>query len=150
MKIVVASVNGEGRSYVESTRDLTETPPIYVWDESTFGDLAQTIANVAPGAASPEIEPAPGHFKWVFTVKPPSSDSAPPVGAHYDMHVTRTIDFDFVVKGRMNCILDEETVELAAGDFIVLKAANHKWVNPSDTEETVMLYLLHKPIDAEA
>jgi hypothetical protein len=150
MKIVVAAVNAEGRSYVESTRDLTETPPIHVWDESTFGNLAQTIANVSPGTASPEIEPAPGHFKWVFQVKAPSSGSTPPAGAHYGMHVTRTIDFDFVVKGRMSCILDEQTVELEAGDFIVLKAANHMWVNPSATEETVMLYMLHKPIDAEA
>jgi mannose-6-phosphate isomerase-like protein (cupin superfamily) len=147
-KIVVAGVNAEGRSFVESRREIDEDPPFWAWTETSFGDLATYIGRVPVEQVSPELEPPPGHFRWAYQVKQPKGRQT--AGPAYDMHVTRTIDFDFVVKGRMHCVLDEETVELEAGDFIVLKAASHRWENPSETEETVILYLLHTPIDPSA
>ena len=144
-KIVVAGVNAEGRSCVESVREITETPPFSPWTETSFGGLAEYIGLLPEDAFSPELEPPPGHFRWSYTVKPPLG--AQPVGPQYHMHATRTIDFDFCVKGRMNCILDDETVALEAGDFIVLKAASHRWENASADDEVVMLYMLHTPVD---
>jgi mannose-6-phosphate isomerase-like protein (cupin superfamily) len=146
VKLVVGGVNAHGRSYVESTRQLPDQAPFFVWEETSFGNFAELLGRVAPDAVSPELEPPPGHFKWAYQVKPPQSKSGPLEQA-YHMHTTRTVDFDFVVKGRMNCILDEEVVELEAGDFIVLKAASHRWVNPSADEETIIVYLLHRPLD---
>jgi quercetin dioxygenase-like cupin family protein len=60
------------------------------------------------------------------------------------LHITRTIDFDYVVAGTVHCILDDETVELSAGDFIILQAARHAWRNPS-CAWAVKLALLHMP-----
>ena len=92
MRVVIAGVDADGKSYVESTRELTESPPIFVWDKPDLGNLPELIAGVDPDAASPEIEPAPGAFKWVYQVRPPQSELAEP--PRYGMHVTRTIDFD--------------------------------------------------------
>ena len=98
------------------------------------------LSRLAPETASPEIEPQPGGFMWAHVVREPESQMTEP--PRYGMHITRTIDFDFVVSGRQQCILDEEVVELEAGDCIVLKGANHAWRNVSD-EPSAMLYLLH-------
>ena len=40
-----------------------------------------------------------------------------------DFHRTRTVDFDFLVSGELNCVLEDETIELDAGDFIIVDAA---------------------------
>ena len=148
VKLVVASVNAEGQSYVESTRELPTETPLIIWDERTqsgVGDLRAMLARLAPETASPEIEPQPGGFMWAHVVREPESQMTEP--PRYGMHITRTIDFDFVVSGRQQCLLDEEVVELEAGDCIVLKGANHAWRNVSD-EPSAMLYLLHTPTEA--
>jgi hypothetical protein len=145
VKVVIAGVNAEGRSYVESSRDVTGESRVQIWNEPGLGGLHEMIARVDPDALSPELEPAAGGFKWIYKLYEPEAQQAEP--PRYGMHITRTIDFDFVLSGRQQCILDEEIVELEAGDVIILKAANHQWRNTSD-EPCGMFFLLHTPTQA--
>jgi hypothetical protein len=140
MKIVIASVNGEGKSYVESSREFPDDSLEYLWDEPGLQDLHDLIGRADPGSVAPQYEPSPGSFKWMYYLRPPASEAA----SHLGMHVTRTIDFNFVVSGHQQCILDEDTVELEQGDVIIIKAANHRWHNASGAP-SAMLYMLYAP-----
>ena len=86
-----------------------------------------------------KVEPAEGHVRWIYQgFLPHSEQTVNPVG----MHVTRTIDFDMCVRGRMQCVLDLDIADLDEGDCIVLKAANHRWRNVSDEKAAMMFFLL--------
>lgn len=142
MKVVIVGVNAEGRSHVESSRALPDAPLAFLWDEPDLQNLKELIAGADPSAVTPDLEPVPGGFKWMYFMREPDSRST---RSNRGTHVTRTIDFNFVISGRQECVLDEETVELEAGDVIILKAAAHLWRNTSE-EPSAMLYMLHTPI----
>jgi mannose-6-phosphate isomerase-like protein (cupin superfamily) len=49
------------------------------------------------------------------------------------MHTTDTVDFDYVVSGRVLVELDDgATTELGPGDSLVLNGTRHGWRNPFD------------------
>jgi quercetin dioxygenase-like cupin family protein len=58
------------------------------------------------------------------------------------MHTTATIDFEYVVSGRVVLELDDgATRELGAGDSVVQNGTRHAWRNPYD-EPCVMVVVL--------
>lgn len=143
MKLYVASLNADGRSYVESVTEGNE-PLNNLWN-GDVADIHEVIARVDPANINGDIaEPVPRGFRWNWRIKPPDADAAPGEGSHPAMHTTRTIDFDFCALGQMQCILDTEVVDLVAGDAIILKAAHHRWWNPGP-ETALMLTFLHNP-----
>lgn len=148
-RLVVAGMNAEGRSVVLSSTELPDDRVVNVWNDNTDAVL-DTIARLAPGDIAEKVEPArgPGGFRLVLNRIPPPRE-APDWGYRSQgMHTTRTIDFDYVISGTVECVLDEEVVELHAGDFIILEAARHEWRNPTD-EWVVKLALLHRPTRAD-
>jgi mannose-6-phosphate isomerase-like protein (cupin superfamily) len=48
------------------------------------------------------------------------------------MHRTRSIDYGVVMSGRITMLLDEEDIDLVAGDTVVQRGTNHAWVNRGD------------------
>jgi len=50
---------------------------------------------------------------------------------HPYMQKTNTLDYIYVMSGNISLILDEETVDLASGDTIVILGGNHAWSNKS-------------------
>jgi mannose-6-phosphate isomerase-like protein (cupin superfamily) len=144
-RLVVAGTNAEGRSCVISAMELPNERGVNIWNGDTAATAA-AIAALAPGEAAASVEPArgAGGFRWVLNRIPPAAEAAAYGYSPMGMHVTRTIDFDYVVAGTVECILDEEVVELHAGDFLILEAARHAWRNPTDTW-AVKLALLHMP-----
>jgi mannose-6-phosphate isomerase-like protein (cupin superfamily) len=138
MKLVIAGVDEAGRSYVEATREFPQARSTYVWN-GPFEGLAEVIDRLAPEGRITSIEPEPGGVKFVFSAVPPAAEDDRAEGRHH----THTTDLDTVIAGRIQCILDAETVELEAGDFILLKAAPHAWRNVSDAP-TTMLFTLHR------
>jgi Cupin domain len=140
MRLVVAGVNDAGRSYVESIEEITTAGPVALWDESGMPALRGILARIGPAAAT-EFEPPPGELRWIYMVRVPDAELPTPP---YGMHFTRTLDLNIVVSGRQRCTLDEEVVDLEAGDCIVIKAANHAWDNVSDAPCAV-LHLLYAP-----
>jgi mannose-6-phosphate isomerase-like protein (cupin superfamily) len=148
-KLVVAGMNEQGRSCVISTTELPDERGVNIWNGDTAATL-KAIGALAPDEAAAKVEPVggPGGFRWVLNRIPPAAEAAARGYTPMGMHVTRTIDFDYVVAGTVQCILDEEVVDLHAGDFLILEAARHAWRNPTDTW-AVKLALLHVPAGIE-
>jgi hypothetical protein len=49
------------------------------------------------------------------------------------MHATPTVDLGVVLSGHVTLVLeDASTVELSAGDYFVLRGAQHAWVNAGE------------------
>jgi len=55
-----------------------------------------------------------------------------PNARHPAMHRTRTVDFGIVICGSVTMLLDEDDVELTAGDIVVQRGTNHAWANYGD------------------
>lgn len=89
-----------------------------------------------------------GGAKWIYAVLPPASEQIEnPAMEGIDeegFHTTRTIDFDFIVDGELTLVLDEDIVELSAGDFVIQHVTRHAWRNESSASAT-LLAVLHKP-----
>ncbi len=106
----------------------------------------------APRSALPYF-PVPGGFRFgLFTVPPDTTAmpedldiaaaladleaSLPGMAAHMEpdnpgMHTTQTVDFEYVVSGRVVLELDDgATVELGPGDTVVQNGTRHAWRNP--------------------
>jgi mannose-6-phosphate isomerase-like protein (cupin superfamily) len=62
-------------------------------------------------------------------------------GRHPMMHRTETLDYAVVLDGRVTLVLDDQDVELEAGDVVIQCGTNHAWSNRSDTP-CRMLYVL--------
>lgn len=63
-------------------------------------------------------------------------------GRHPMMHRTETVDYAVVMSGSITMLLDEEDVELSAGDIVVQVGTNHAWVNRSDDVCEVLFVLI--------
>jgi mannose-6-phosphate isomerase-like protein (cupin superfamily) len=48
---------------------------------------------------------------------------------HPYMHRTDTVDYAVVLQGSITMLLDEEDVELTAGDVVIQNGTNHAWAN---------------------
>ncbi len=62
-------------------------------------------------------------------------------GRHPMMHRTQTLDYAVVLEGRVTLVLDDQDVELQAGDVVIQCGTNHAWSNRSD-RPCRMLYVL--------
>ena len=62
-------------------------------------------------------------------------------GRHPMMHRTQTLDYAVVLEGRVTLVLDDQDVELEAGDVVIQCGTNHAWSNRSD-KPCRMLYVL--------
>jgi quercetin dioxygenase-like cupin family protein len=77
---------------------------------------------------------APGEVSWRQYTLPADEELDAYIAKTYGegrdrtgMHSTPTIDFVQVLEGRVALVLDEETVELGPGDFVVQQATAHAW-----------------------
>ena len=62
-------------------------------------------------------------------------------GRHPLMHRTETIDYAVVLEGEITLVLDDEDVQLKAGDVVIQRGTSHAWSNRSD-KVCRMLYVL--------
>ena len=72
----------------------------------------------------------------------------PGLGAHLEptdpaMHTTATVDYEFVVSGRVVLELDDgATKELSAGDTVIQNGTRHAWRNPYDEPCLLVVVLI--------
>lgn len=75
------------------------------------------------------------------------AEKLPGLGEHMEpdnpgMHTTATIDYEFIVSGRVILELDDgETRELGPGDTVIQNGTRHAWRNPFD-EPCVLVVVL--------
>ena len=62
-------------------------------------------------------------------------------GRHPMMHRTETIDYAVVLEGGITLILDDQDVQLTAGDVVIQRGTSHAWSNRSQ-KVCRMLYVL--------
>ncbi len=119
------------------------------------------------GAARPagQYFPPPGGYRvGTFTVPPASAAAAQDVDMdaamgeieeklpgmighmepdHPGMHTTETVDFEYVISGRIVLELDDgASVELGPGDTVVQNGTRHAWRNPFDEPCTLVVVLI--------
>ncbi len=108
--------------------------------------------------------PVEGFRFGLFTVAPNSAEYAadfdmdaalveveaklPGMAAHLEpenpgMHTTASIDYEFIVSGRVVLELDDgATRELSAGDTVVQNGTRHAWRNPYDEPCVIVVVLI--------
>ena len=146
MKRVVTGLDAEGQSCVVATDELAPANWIELW-RFRPDDLRENLAAVADELAAAEIEAAPGEVKWVAAVWPASMGALATDRPGVDdagYHTTRTIDFVYLLSGRLTLILERESVELEPGDVVVQQAVRHAWRNDSG-EDAALLAWSHAP-----
>ncbi|OQV03056.1 Cupin domain-containing protein [Cladophialophora immunda] len=134
----ITTNNGEGKAIFSTTlpevppsRDLpdgmriafcygtNQTPPDFT-DEKDIGAYESLIAN-PPGMVLPH-----GCVARLIDL-PPGQETA--------MHRTISLNYNFLLQGEVELVLDSgETRRLMPGDMVVQRAVNHLWRNLSDTQ----------------
>jgi quercetin dioxygenase-like cupin family protein len=147
VKRVVTGVNAEGRSHVISQDELPDKQRLTVWDYSP-GDAVQAwISDLDATSTADWVGPKnAGGAKLVWaTVLPNSEQMSARQAPGFDengMHTTATLDFDYIVDGRLTLILDEESVEVERGDFVIVQTGSHAWRNDTDAAAVMVAFVL--------
>jgi hypothetical protein len=136
MKTIITGTGPDGRSRVERQVDMgaqgsydlwnsLDGPPDLSLPADGFGyldpddELVDSLnIGVAAGAYF-DIGVAPGGLRWVVSNWGPNQ--AAPV------HWTRTVDFDTVLAGSIDLILEDGTVTLMPGDCVLVTGVRHGW-----------------------
>ncbi|WPB87879.1 cupin domain-containing protein [Streptomyces malaysiensis] len=66
---------------------------------------------------------------------------------HPYMHRTNTVDFAIVLQGSITMLLDQEDVELSAGDVVIQRCTNHAWSNRGTKTCLVAFILVDARLD---
>jgi quercetin dioxygenase-like cupin family protein len=120
----------------EPSGDLSPPGP----GEVVIAELWATGPHLPPFAADPtlaeqqwDVESAPGTSKWRLVM----------MGAGWQapMHHTSTVDYDVVLSGELELLLEEGTVTLRAGDTVVLPGVAHGWRAGPDGASMVVTML---------
>ena len=61
---------------------------------------------------------------------------------HPGMHVTKSIDYIILISGNATLILDNEEVDLTAGDIVIQRGTNHAWSATGDTPALFIAVLI--------
>ena len=118
----------------------------------------------SPPSQHTYFPPLGGFRVGLFTVPPESTmapedidveaaakaveESLPGLADHMEaddpaMHTTDTVDFEYVVSGRISLELDDGVeVDLVAGDTVVQNGTRHAWRNHSDEPATMVVCLI--------
>jgi quercetin dioxygenase-like cupin family protein len=70
-------------------------------------------------------------------------------GRHPMMHRTESIDYAVVLEGEVTLLLDDQDVQLKAGDVVIQCGTNHAWSNRSDKPCKMLYVLLDGEFDPE-
>ena len=134
MRLVVTAVRENGRSYVASDADIPDAG--LIWDADPR-DTQKWIDAIDPSKALGMAQPKPGGLKWMLVKLPPGAGMAKADhgldGMDEDgFHVTRTIDYIYVIDAGAVLRLDEGEVVLGSGNVVLQQATRHAWRNPCD------------------
>src|SRR5690349_19495713 len=66
---------------------------------------------------------------------------------HPYMHRTDTVDYAMVLQGSITTLLDDEDVELRAGDVVIQNGTSHAWANRGDAPCLMAFVLIDAPGD---
>jgi quercetin dioxygenase-like cupin family protein len=154
MRRVVTGVDQAGRSFVAGDDEVVASRfAVSIWTATE--DNLPSWLNEMRAADIASNQPPPGGSRFVLVVLPPQAEylaslQTSPIAGMDDrgFHTTRTIDYVYVLEGRIVLVLDEGSVELAPGDAVVQLATRHAWRNPG-TDPARFLAVLNSPPEAQ-
>jgi hypothetical protein len=121
MRQIVTGIDADGRSCVVSEH-VNEPQP--TGDRVRVVTAYETVTN--PGPARPpgrsrftDLHVAVGCTRLIIVQWPP--------GVPASMHYTDTIDYDTVLEGSVDIILDDGRHRLEAGDTVIVTGVDHAW-----------------------
>ncbi|GAA4450880.1 cupin domain-containing protein [Nibrella saemangeumensis] len=124
---VVTGVNANGKSSIISDgfvpKNATYSDPGHLeintlWVENQVPVAFDKQAETLDGYAF-TLEPSYGGFKAYFITFEP--------GYKPDFHKTDTIDFIFIISGKLELLVEGGSTILASGDSVVQRGTNHAW-----------------------
>ena len=162
---IITANNDEGRSYILSdapSPHVVETAPdrglIDLWAMFDGGPDIETLdAADRPVVLSP---PRGGNVFRFFQLPPASASAATQEaaarvfenmgGAHLrvansldpNMHLTQTIDYIILLKGRVKLVLDKQETILEPFDVVIQRRTNHAWINMKEEPALMMAVLV--------
>ena len=96
----------------------------------------------------PEDPAALAHADGVTAFEAMGAAGAVVAGArHPYMHRTDTVDYAVVLQGSITMLLDDEDVELSAGDVVIQNGTNHAWANRGHAPCLMAFVLIDAPGD---
>jgi hypothetical protein len=121
VRILVTGVDDQGRSCVVEERTGSDAP--------FTGGITVTVA--AETESSPPPPRPPGHGELVPIVRGPGiarwSFVEFPPGVTAPLHHTDSIDFDVILEGHVDLVLDNGPHTLGPGDAVVMTGVDHGW-----------------------
>lgn len=118
---VVTGLDDQGRSTVVIDDVQTIAGAHVLWHSETLPADNQGRADAGDRAFSTDLFRSPGSTFMMFELPPGDPEGGPLV------HATDTIDYIVVLKGRLELVLEEGSVELGPGDCVVDRGVVHAW-----------------------
>lgn len=134
MRRVIVGADDIGKSIVLSDEDIADVGRIWDVDPAVVGSIVGRIADKDVYVA---FQPPAGGMIWHMANIPPggartnSRELGPMDKAGF--HVTKTVDFIYVLDEGLILDLDDGRLHLAPGDVVLLQAARHSWGNDTNT-----------------
>ncbi|MFI5046951.1 MAG: cupin domain-containing protein [Acidimicrobiia bacterium] len=121
MRVLITGVDDQGRSCV--VEETTPSGHAYEAGGITVAQVVRTESSPPPARPPGRAEGIgamlPGHAMWSFVEFPP--------GVTTPLHHTDSLDFDVVLEGSVDVVLDDGRHRLGRGDGVVLKGVDHRW-----------------------
>lgn len=116
----MTGVDEQGRSCVVEERDLGTIDDDDMVRHKVF-TTTESPPRPRPEGVAPvrDLGVAPGLAYWAVVHWPPGHEEL--------MHHTDTVDYDIVLAGTIDLILDDGTHHLGVGDCVVVAGVDHAW-----------------------
>jgi mannose-6-phosphate isomerase-like protein (cupin superfamily) len=128
---VVTGVNQAGRSSL-----VSDGPAPTSWCTELWATEAVRPMGFDPAEIKPTLMPPPKGTRWRVVDLPPdatarrgAAGSAVEGVSEEGWHTTNTVDYVLILEGDVTLELDDDKIELHAGDCVVQRATNHRWRN---------------------
>jgi mannose-6-phosphate isomerase-like protein (cupin superfamily) len=144
LRRVVTGHDETGKAVVvaDSAAPVVRSDPHFSVEVSELWLTDRTPADNS-GSAEPGLEdlpiqpPAGGSIFRIVEFAPIGDDPRaaidPAKGSEHPFaHRTDTIDYQIVLAGEIDMVLDDSVVHLETGDIVVQRGTNHAWVNRGD------------------
>lgn len=124
---VVTGHNAQGRSCVLSDELVSVTNMWVTSGSEPLGAWGPAEKRSVLPTTRPQIDPAAGGTRWTIATMQPARDPKPTLQNRQGFHRTSTIDYVYVLSGEVVLLLDEQEVQLKAGDTIIQRNTDHAW-----------------------
>jgi mannose-6-phosphate isomerase-like protein (cupin superfamily) len=126
MRRIVTGIDSTGRSCIVSQEQLTfEHGEQGVFMEPIFNTDQSPPPPRPPGQAGElDLGVGTGLVRWMVVRWPANGE--------FPMHHTDTVDFDTVLEGSIEVVLDDGAHALQVGDCVVVTGVDHAWRSGPD------------------